>query len=71
MVGDGTFSPKIDYIAIFLEDSKSQRTAKSHYWFKSYSVFAELVDFPIGKSGEASWWRVCYEQGLPRLVSNN
>ena len=22
----------------------------------------------IGKSGEASWWRVCYQRGLPRLV---
>ena len=25
--------------------------------------------FPIGQSGEASRWRVCYQQGLPRLVS--
>ena len=25
--------------------------------------------FPIGLSGEASWWRVCYQRGLPRLVS--
>ena len=26
--------------------------------------------FPIGPSGEASWWRVCYQRGLPRLVLN-
>ena len=25
--------------------------------------------FPIGQSGEASRWRVCYQRGLPRLVS--
>ena len=24
---------------------------------------------PIGQSGEASWWRVCNQRGLPRLVS--
>ena len=24
--------------------------------------------FPIGQSGEASRWRVCYQRGLPRLV---
>ena len=23
----------------------------------------------IGQSGEASRWRVCYQQGLPRLVN--
>ena len=38
-----------------LGESKSRRTSKSHYRFKSY--------------GEASRWRVCYQQGLPRLVS--
>ena len=24
--------------------------------------------FPIGQSGEASRWKVCYQRGLPRLV---
>ena len=24
--------------------------------------------FFSGQSGEASWWRVCYQRGLPRLV---
>ena len=27
--------------------------------------------FSIGQSGEASRWRVCYQQGLPRLVLAN
>ena len=33
--------------------------SKLHYWFKSHCDFAELVDFPIGQSGEAIRWRVC------------
>ena len=24
--------------------------------------------FFFGQSGEAYWWRVCYQRGLPRLV---
>ena len=38
-------SPKIEYITNFLGDSKSQRTSKSHYWFKSYGNFAEKSEF--------------------------
>ena len=34
---------------IILGDFKSRRASKSHYWFKSNSDFAELVDF-------AYWW---------------
>ena len=34
---------------IFFGDSKSRRASKSHYWFKTYGVFAEWVDF-------AYWW---------------
>ena len=40
-----------------------------HNWFQSYGDFAESMDFPIGQSGEATRWRVCYQQGLPRLVN--
>ena len=45
-------------------------TSKSHYWFKSYGNFAgkKIIFFPIGQSGEASRWSVCYQGGLPRLV---
>ena len=49
MVEDGAFSHKIDYVTIFLGDSKSQRASNLHYWFKSYNNFAEWVDF-------AYWW---------------
>ena len=45
MVGDGAFSHKINV----LQFSKSRRASKSHYRIKSYSDFAESVDF-------AYWW---------------
>ena len=43
---DGAFSHKIDVVT---DDSKSQRISKLQYWFKSYGIFAEWVDF-------AHWW---------------
>ena len=67
LVINGAFSPKIDYIKI-LGDSKSQKTSKLHYLFKSTAIFLNGWIFPIGQSGEASRWRVCYQRGLPRLV---
>ena len=36
-------------LAMFFGDSKSQRTSKSHYWFRSYGGFAEWVEY-------AYWW---------------
>ena len=41
MVRNGALSKK----ETILQISKSQRTLKSHYWFKSYGDFAEWVDF--------------------------
>ena len=38
------------------ELSKSQRTSKSHQWFKSYEHFTEVVDF-------AYWWS-CIGEGV-------
>ena len=49
-VVDGALSHKIDWVR------KSQRPSKSHFWFKSYRDFAELVDF-------AYWWS-CIGKGL-------
>ena len=60
MVRNGAFSNKIDFIT-FLGDSKHQRTTKS-------ATLQNGWIFPIGQSGEASWGRVCYEWGLPRLI---
>ena len=43
-------------ILTFFRDSKSWRASKSLYWFKSYGIFAEWVDF-------AYWWS-CIRKGL-------
>ena len=45
MVRDGAFSHKIDY---FLGDSKSRRSSKSLYWFKSYAILLNGLILPIG-----------------------
>ena len=40
-------------------------------WITGSRVAAILLNgwiFPIGQSGEASRWRVCYQWGLPRLA---
>ena len=39
MVRNGAFSYN------FLGESKSQRTSKLHYWFKSYGDFGEIGGF--------------------------
>ena len=44
-IGHGAFSHKINKYYIFLEESKSRRTAKSHYRINSYSNFAEKSEF--------------------------
>ena len=68
MVRKGAFSHKIDYITICLENinlkGHQNRITRSR-------VTATLLNwwiFPIGQSGEACWWRVCYQRGLPCLV---
>ena len=64
MVEDGAFRDKIDYVTI-LEDYKSQRSSKLHYWFKSYSNFAEFVVLPIGGASAVEGLR---STGLLRLA---
>ena len=39
-----------------------------HIW-KIYILTNLLFSIFFGQIGEASWWRVCYHWGLPRLVS--
>ena len=68
MVRNGAFSYKIDYITIILEILNPEGHQNC---INGSSVTAILLNeciFPIGKSGEASRWRVCYQRGLPRLV---
>ena len=64
MVENGVYSHKIDYIEILNLEGHLNHITGSR-------VTAILLNgwiFSIGQSGEASWWRVCYQQGLPRLV---
>ena len=56
MIEDGACSHEIDYVTIFLGDSKSQKVSKLHYWFKSYGDFAEWVNF--------AYWRSFIGKGL-------
>ena len=60
---------KIDYNTIF----KDILNLKGHpNPIASSRVTTILVNgwiFPLGQSGEASQWRVCYQQGLSSLVS--
>ena len=35
----------------------------------SHVTYFFLFSSFFGRSGEAGWWRVCYQWGLPRLVS--
>ena len=68
MVGDGAFSHKIDRVSNF----KEILHLKGHpHRITGSEVTAILLNrwiFPIGQTGEASRWRVCYQRGLPRLV---
>ena len=68
MVGNGAFSHKINYFTNFMEILNLE---EHHNLITGTRVTAILLNegiFPIGQSGEASWWRVCDQRGLPRLV---
>ena len=47
------------------KDSKSRRTSKLHHRFKSYDIFSNV----FCQRGGTRRWRVCYQRGLPRLVT--
>ena len=34
-------------------------------------MFHNFISNFFGQNGRASWWRVCYQQGLPRIVLKN
>ena len=70
MVENGALSHKIDYFTIFEEilnlEGHQNRTTGS----RVTAILLNALIFSMGQSGEASRWRVCYQQGLPRLVLN-
>ena len=65
-VGIGAFSHKIDWITLFKDilNLEGHRIADS----RVTATLLKKVNFPTGQSGEASWWRACYQRGLPCLV---
>ena len=70
MVGNGALSQKIDYITIFWEIQNLDGHQNCTTGSKVTAIFLNAWIFPIGQSGGASLWRVGYQRGLPRLVSN-
>ena len=70
MVGEGAFSYKIDYVIILLDILNLKGHLNRITGLRVTAILLNGLIFPIGQSGEASWWRVCYQRGLPRLVFN-
>ena len=67
-VGNGACIHKIDLITIFQEilnlDGHQKRTTGSI----TAILLQKMIFFSFKQSGEAGWWRVCYQWGLPRLL---
>ena len=62
-IGNGDCSHKIDQIAILQDILNLEGRHNRITGLRATAIY------PIGHSGEASWLRVCYQRGLPRLVS--
>ena len=69
MVGNGALSHKIDYITIFLEILNLEGHQNRNTGSRVTAILLNASIFPIGQSGGAKRWRVCYQRGLPRLLS--
>ena len=70
MVRHGASSHKIDYIKIFEENLKLEGHPNRITGSGVTAILLNGLIFPIGQSGEASWWRVCYQWGLPCIFYN-
>ena len=70
MVRNGAFSHKIYYITIFQEILNLQGHQNRITGSRVMLILLNGWIIPIGQSGEANWWRVCYQRGLPRPVFN-
>ena len=69
MVGNGALSHKIYYITIFEEILNLKGHQNCTTGSRVTAILLNAWIFPIGQSGGASRWRVCYQRGLPRLVN--
>ena len=68
MVKNGAFSHKIDYNIIFSEILNLEGHQNHITYSQITAILLNGWIFPIGQSVEASWCRVCYQLGLPRLL---
>ena len=70
LVEDGAFSHKIDYGTIYLETQHLKGHQNCITGSRVTAILLNELIYPMGQSGGASRWRVCYQRGLPRLVFN-
>ena len=69
IVGNEALSHKIDFFTIFEEIQNFKGNQNRITGSRGTAILLNGWMFPIAESGEASWWRVCYQRGLlPRLV---
>ena len=68
MVKNCAFSHKIDYIFIFKELLYLEEHRNCIAGSRVMAILLNGWIFPFGQSGEAGWWGVCYQRGLPCLV---
>ena len=70
MVRNGAFGHKVDCLNILKDIFNLEGHQNSITGSRVTVILLNGWTFPIGQSGEASWWRVCYQRGLPHLVLN-
>ena len=68
MVVNAVFSHKRDFITVSLEILNLTGHQSYITGTRVTATFLNRRIFPFGQSGEASWWRVCHQWGLPRVV---
>ena len=69
MVGNGAFSHKINCITIFFLILNLKGPLNCITCSRVTAILLNGGIFHFGQSGEASLLRVCYQRGLPRLVT--
>ena len=69
MVENGAFRYKIACITICQEILNLKRHQNCNTGSRVTAILLNRWTFPIGPSGEASRWSVCYQRGLPHLAS--
>ena len=68
MVGNGALSHNIDYLQFFLEILNLKGYQNRITGSRVTVILLNWWIFPVGQSGEARRWMVCYQRGLPSLV---